>query len=50
MPVSVEAWSRACGLTSNGARVAFTCDVFGSTDVDFADVPEVMVQELVVEE
>ena len=48
--VPVEARCRACGQVSNGAQFAFTCDACGSIEVDFPEIPEVVVQEVVVTE
>lgn len=48
--VPVSASCRRCGKTSDVSMAAVTCEACGARDVDFALVPEVVVQEVVVTE
>lgn len=50
VPVPVPACCRSCGLMSHIDRVGVGCEDCGSTDVDLQEIPEVVVQELVVTE
>lgn len=48
--VPVSASCRRCGVTSNLFLADAACETCGARDVDFALVPEVVVQEVVVTE
>lgn len=48
--VPVQARCGSCGLTSKEDRFVSRCDACGSSDITVDDIPELIVQEVVVTE